>query len=106
MTAPAPPARPVPDPGTGILVRLAFFYGAVFALIGIHLPFWPVWLAAKGLGATEIGALIAAGVGVKVVFNPLIAHIADRRGQRRGIMLALARWALRRSSSLSVTHYW
>ena len=81
MTAPAPgpPAGPVPDPGTGISVRLAFFYGAVFALIGIHLPFWPVWLAAKGLGATEIGALIAAGVGVKVFFNPLIAHVADRR---------------------------
>jgi|TARA_Y100000294_G_scaffold101451_2_gene94202 hypothetical protein len=30
-------------------VRLAFFYGAVFALIGIYLPFWPVWLAAKGM---------------------------------------------------------
>ena len=105
MTAPAPgpPPGPVPDPGTGISVRLAFFYGAVFALIGIHLPFWPVWLAAKGLGATEIGALIAAGVGVKVVFNPLIAHIADRRGQRRGIMLALAVAGLAAFSLFGVT---
>ena len=105
MTAPAPgpPAGPVPDPGTGFSVRLAFFYGAVFGLIGIHLPFWPVWLAAKGLGATEIGALIAAGVGVKVVFNPLIAHIADRRGQRRGIMLALAVAGLAAFSLFGVT---
>ncbi len=91
-SGPAPGSLPGPesDTGIGISVRLAFFYGAVFALIGILLPFWPVWLAAKGMGATEIGALVAAGVGIKVVFNPLIAHIADRRGQRRPIMLALA----------------
>jgi hypothetical protein len=24
--------------------RLALFYGAYFAAVGIHLPFWPVWL--------------------------------------------------------------
>ena len=70
--------------------RLALFYGAVFAMIGIHLPFWPVWLAAKGLGAAEIGVIIAAGVGVKIIFNPLFTHAADRRGQRRPIMVALA----------------
>ncbi len=69
---------------------MAFFYAAVFFMIGIHVPFWPVWLAAKGLGATEIGAIIAASLGVKVIFNPLIAHMADRRGQRRPIIITLA----------------
>ena len=103
MTAPALPPGPDADTGINISVRLAFFYAAVFALIGIHLPFWPVWLAAKGLGPTEIGALIAAGVGVKVIFNPLIAHIADRRGQRRGIMLALAASGLAAFSLFGVT---
>ncbi|MCH7831839.1 MAG: MFS transporter [Proteobacteria bacterium] len=104
-SGPAPGSLPGPetDTGTGNSVRLAFYYGAVFALIGIHLPFWPVWLAAKGLEATEIGALIAAGVGVKVVFNPLIAHIADRRGQRRPIMLALALAGLAAFSLFGVT---
>lgn len=70
--------------------RLALFYGAVFAMIGIHLPFWPVWLVAKGLGPEEIGFIMAAGVGVKIIFNPLFTHVADRRGQRRPIMVALA----------------
>ena len=103
MTAPAPTPGPDTDTGIKISVRLAFFYGAVFALIGIHLPFWPLWLAAKGLEATEIGALIAAGVGVKIVFNPLIAHIADRRGQRRPIMLTLAALGLAAFSLFAVT---
>lgn len=71
-------------------LRLAFFYGGVFAMIGILIPFWPVWLAAKDLGPTEIGVVIAASLGIKVIFNPLIAHFADRRGQRRPIIVALA----------------
>ena len=79
---------------TRTTVKMAFFYGAVFALIGVHVPFWPVWLQAKGLGPSEIGAIVAAGVGIKVIFNPLIAHAADRRGQRRPIILCLAVLAL------------
>ena len=84
MPEPAPPDK------TRTAMRMAFFYAAVFAMIGIHLPFWPVWLAAKGLSPTEIGAVIAASLGTKVLFNPLIAHVADRRGQRRPIMVTLA----------------
>lgn len=72
------------------ILRLSLYYGAAFALIGIHLPFWPVWLAAHGLGPTEIGVVMAVGVGVKLIANPLVAHAADRRGQRRPIMVALA----------------
>ncbi len=80
----------LPDDGKRTTVRLAFFYVAVFGLIGIHLPFWPVWLASRGLGSTEIGVIFGVAIGVKVIFNPLIAHAADRRGQRRPIMVALA----------------
>ncbi|MBC8338586.1 MAG: MFS transporter [Rhodospirillales bacterium] len=69
---------------------MAFFYAAIFFMIGIHVPFWPVWLAAKGLNAPEIGAVIASGVGIKIIFNPLIAHIADHSGRRKPIMVGLA----------------
>jgi PPP family 3-phenylpropionic acid transporter len=82
------------DGHRGIQVRLALFYAALFSLVGVHLPFWPVWLASRGLGATEIGVVLAAGVGVKVIANPLVASLADRRGQRRPIMIALALMAL------------
>jgi PPP family 3-phenylpropionic acid transporter len=75
-------------------VRLALFYAAFFAVVGIMLPFWPVWLAAKGMSAEEIGVLVAIGVGAKVVGNPLAGRLADRSGQRRRPMAALAVCAL------------
>ena len=71
-------------------VRLAIFYAAFFTVIGALQPFWPLWLAAKGLNATEIGVVLAIGVGAKVIGQPLAAHVADRRGERRRPMLALA----------------
>ncbi|MBM3581922.1 MAG: 3-phenylpropionate MFS transporter [Alphaproteobacteria bacterium] len=73
----------------GDAIRLSFFYAAFFVFAGIHLPFWPVWLAAKGIDAEGIALIIAAGIVVKVAVNPLIAHFADRSGARRPIMLAL-----------------
>ena len=78
----------------GIELRLALFYAALFSLVGVHLPFWPVWLKAHGLGPTEIGVVLAVGVGVKVIANPLVAAFADRLGQRRPIMIALSLLAL------------
>jgi len=71
-------------------LRLAFFYAAFFTVIGIQLPFWPVWLAFKGMSPAEIGALVALGVGAKVVGNPLAGHLADRLGERRRPMVAFA----------------
>ena len=79
---------------SGDAVRLAFFFAAFFAVVGIQLPFWPVWLAANGLGSTEIGLLLALSIAAKVVANPLFAHLADRRGERRRPMVILAVAAL------------
>ncbi len=70
--------------------RLACLYAAVFAVVGVHLPFWPVWLAAKGLGAMEIALVLAVSIGAKVIGNPVVAHLADRSGERRRPILRLA----------------
>jgi PPP family 3-phenylpropionic acid transporter len=69
--------------------RLSCFYAAVFALVGVQLPFWPVWLASRGLDAREIALLAAAGLWVKVLANPLAGVASDRLGRRR-VMVALA----------------
>ena len=71
-------------------VRLALFYAAVFLFVGVSLPFWPVWLSAKGLSATEIGLLITAGSWIRIAAPALAAHVADRRGRRRGVLILLA----------------
>lgn len=70
------------------MVRLSAFYAAAFLVTGAQLPFWPVWLAARGLGAREIGILFAAAIWAKVIAAPAIGALADRFGRRR-IMTAL-----------------
>ncbi len=70
--------------------RFAVFYAALFAVVGFQLPYWPVWLKGRGLGAAEIGVLVAAQMWVKVGFNPLVGGLVDRTGRRRPILLGLA----------------
>lgn len=71
-------------------VRLAGFYTAFLAVYGVQIPFWPVWLAAKGLTPTDIGLIVAVTVGARLIGSPLAAHIADRSGERRRLMLAMS----------------
>ncbi len=71
-------------------LRLAAFYAAFFVVIGVIQPFWPLWLAAQRLDPTEIGVVLAIGVGTKVIGLPIAAHLADRSGERRRPMLRLA----------------
>ena len=80
----------MPQEGTAIRARLGAFYAASFLVVGIQTPFWPVWLAGRGLDAPEIAALFAAGIWAKVAATPLIGGLADRFGRQRGVMVALA----------------
>ncbi|MGH7117273.1 MAG: MFS transporter [Stellaceae bacterium] len=83
-------------PRVGVLrpaARLSAFYAAAFLVTGAQLPFWPVWLAARGLGAKEIASIFAAAIWVKVIATPAIGALADRLGRRR-IMVGLAATAL------------
>jgi MFS transporter, PPP family, 3-phenylpropionic acid transporter len=73
--------------------RLSLFYAAYFAMVGITLPFFPVWLEARGLVPADIGIVIGSATFVRVFFNPFIAHVADRRGTRQPIMATLAVFA-------------
>ena len=74
--------------------RLSFYFGAVFAVVGVMAPFWPVFLAARGLSAPEIGLLLSAGLWLRVILNPLIAQWADRKGERRRPLLILSAAAM------------
>ncbi len=60
--------------------RLALFYGAVFGLMGPHLPFFPVWLKAVGIDASWIGIItqhqallvFAAFVATACMWTPMV----------------------------------
>lgn len=60
--------------------KLALFYAALFVILGIHMPFFPLWLEAKGLSAREIGLILAAPMLVRVFAIPIATREADRRG--------------------------
>jgi PPP family 3-phenylpropionic acid transporter len=70
--------------------RLAFFYFASFLIVGVQTPFWPVWLAGRGLGVREIATVFAASLWAKVAATPAIGALADRLGRRQAVMVALA----------------
>jgi MFS transporter, PPP family, 3-phenylpropionic acid transporter len=77
-------------PPRAVGARLGIFYAASFLVTGIQLPFWPVWLAGRGLGAREIALLFAAAIWVKVLATPMIGALADRLGRRWAMMIVLA----------------
>src|ERR1700731_2711020 len=77
-----------------IALRLGAYYAASFLIVGIKAPFWPVWLAGRGLGAREIAMVFAAGIWVGMATTPVIGALADRLGRRRAMMLALCGVAL------------
>jgi MFS transporter, PPP family, 3-phenylpropionic acid transporter len=70
--------------------RLGLFYSANFLVIGIQLPFWPLWLAGRGLDARQIALVFAAATWAQVLATPAIGALADRLGRRRAVMIALA----------------
>jgi PPP family 3-phenylpropionic acid transporter len=71
----------------GFAPRLAALYAAIFVMGGIQLPFFPVWLKAKGLDPGMIGVVLAAPMIVRMVAIPVATRAADRRDALRGTIL-------------------
>ncbi|MEA2873719.1 MAG: transporter, family, 3-phenylpropionic acid transporter [Hyphomicrobiales bacterium] len=70
--------------------RLALVYAAFFAIIGWHLPLFPVWLTAGGLDPAAIGFVLAAMQAVRVIATPAGTRIADRYGSLHGAIVITA----------------
>lgn len=73
-----------------IAPRLALLYAASFVIFGVLVPFWPVWLSARGLSAAEIGTLLAVGQWLRAAVAPFAGVAADRTGDSRRIMLLVS----------------
>ncbi|MCA9241786.1 MAG: MFS transporter, partial [Planctomycetales bacterium] len=74
----------------GLSIRISVFYGALFVILGMHVPFTPVWLASRGLSAGEISAILAVPFFLRVLVTPTLALSADRRDCHRRYMIMLA----------------
>ncbi len=76
--------------GSTFAWRLAVFYAALFVVLGVQLPFLPLWLAAKGLDAGAIGVVLAIPMVVRVLAIPLATRHADRNDALRSAIVIAA----------------
>jgi MFS transporter, PPP family, 3-phenylpropionic acid transporter len=72
----------------GFSLRLAALYAALFIVLGIYLPFFPLWLKAKGLDAGQIGIVLALPMLIRIVAIPTATRLADRNDALRGVLVA------------------
>lgn len=70
--------------------RISLFYGSTFGIIGVHMPFFPVWLKAIGVDVSWIGIITAAPSLSRFTILPFVTASAERRQILRGTMIALA----------------
>jgi PPP family 3-phenylpropionic acid transporter len=62
----------------GFALKMGLFYAAYFFFGGVQLPFFPLWLEARGFHARSIGMIIAVPTLVRIVVTPIVTHAADR----------------------------
>ncbi|WP_333794191.1 MFS transporter [Hyphomicrobium sp.] len=88
-------------------LRLGLFYGALFLILGVHLPYFPVWLDVRGLTAEQIAIVTAAPLFLRVFITPTVAVIADRSGRHKTLINGLAWLALALTLLLSQAYgFW
>lgn len=61
--------------------RTAVFYAAIFLVLGVSLPYLPLWLEWRGLSAVEIGIITSVPLFLRLVATPVIGLAADRGGR-------------------------
>jgi MFS transporter, PPP family, 3-phenylpropionic acid transporter len=71
-------------------LRLAAFYGALFVVYGMHVPYTPVWLDWAGLTALQISLVLSLPYFVRLFVTPTVALAADRQRNHRTVIIALA----------------
>lgn len=69
-----------------LFVRSSFSYFWYFGLLGLIIPFLPLYLDGKSFSSVEIGEILAIITATKIVGPTLWAVLADKTGQQLGII--------------------
>lgn len=69
--------------------RLALMFWALFIPAGMHLPYFPLWLEAKGFDAEQIAVVLSAPMFLRVFTTPLITAFADRAADRVNVLIVM-----------------
>lgn len=73
-----------------LAVRTGAVYGSLLLMVGVMLPFLPVWLAARGLSIGEVAFALGCQSVVRVVATPVLTFMADRYRARRRFIIVLS----------------
>ncbi|RVB68122.1 MFS transporter, partial [Mesorhizobium sp. M7A.F.Ca.CA.002.03.2.1] len=57
-------------------LRMSLMFATLFVPLGTHLPYFPLWLQAKGFHAEQIAVILAAPMFLRVVTTPLLTALA------------------------------
>ena len=71
-------------------VRLGIFYAAIFALMGVQLPFFPIWLRAVGVDPVWIGIIVAVPALTRFTVLPFVTNCAGRRRSLKPVLIVTA----------------
>ena len=84
-------------------LRISLIFATLFVPLGTHLPYFPLWLQAKGFHAEQIAVILAAPMFLRVVTTPLLTALADRASDRADVYVALVASALLLSAGYFLT---
>ena len=70
---------------------MSLIFAAVFLPLGVNLPYFPLWLEAKGFGPEQIAVVLSAAIFLRVVTTPVISSMADRAKDRANVMAGKVR---------------
>ncbi|MDE1570275.1 MFS transporter [Aquabacter sediminis] len=73
-----------------VRAAMGLAYGAQFFALGVYLPFFPLWLSARGLSAEDIGLAVAVPLATRLVSTPLLGLLSDRLGRPKALLVLLA----------------
>jgi PPP family 3-phenylpropionic acid transporter len=68
-------------------LRLSAITAASFLTIGVHQPFFPVWLESRGLDAPMIGLVLTIPILVRILVTAPIVSLADGKLGARGLLV-------------------
>ncbi|SFT79827.1 MFS transporter [Mesorhizobium sp. YR577] len=75
-------------------LRISLIFAALFIPQGVHLPYFPLWLEAKGFDAEKIAIILAAPMFLRVVTTPFISAMADEAKDRANVLIVMVAAAL------------
>lgn len=70
-------------------LRLSLIYAAIFVPLGVHLPYFPLWLEDNGFDAQQIAVILSAPMFLRVVTTPFITAMADEARDRANVLILL-----------------